>query len=63
MTRAKLLITIFQMFGLLGFFVILGAANENASIETNILTAIAGVIMVLIARVVCVYIRAIGMGR
>jgi hypothetical protein len=63
MTRAKLLIAIFQMFGLLGFFVILSAANEHASIEQNLLTALTGVVMVMVARVVCMYIRAIGRER
>lgn len=59
MTRAKLLITIFQMFGLIGFFVILSAVNEQARLEQNLLTALTGVVMVMVARVVCVYIRSL----
>jgi hypothetical protein len=63
MTRAKIIITAFQLLGLLGFFVILSAVNEHARIEENILTALTGVVMVMVARVVCVYIRAIGRKR
>jgi hypothetical protein len=59
MTRAKIIITAFQLLGLLGFFVILSAVNEHARIEENILTALTGVVMVMVARVVCVYIRSL----
>ena len=57
MTRAKKIITAFQLLGLLGFFVIIGAANESASIATNIGTFATGLFMVLVSRVMCVYIR------
>ena len=57
MTRAKKIITAFQLLGLAGFFVILSAANESASILTNLLTAAIGVFMMLVARMTCVYIR------
>lgn len=63
MTRAKKIITAFQLLGLLGFFVILSAVNDSARIETNILTAVVGFVMIAIARVVCMYIRAIGRKR
>jgi hypothetical protein len=59
MTRAKIIITAFQLLGLLGFFVILSAVNEHARIEENILTALTGVVMVMVARVACVYIRSL----
>ena len=59
MTRAKKIITAFQLFGLLGFFVILGSANDSASIETNILTAFVGFVMISVASVACVYIRSL----
>lgn len=59
MTRAKKIITAFQLLGLLGFFVILSAVNDSARIEENILTAFVGFLMIAVARVACVYIRSL----
>lgn len=59
MTRAKKIITAFQLLGLLGFFVILSAANEAASMDVNLSTLATGLFMMLVSWMACVYIRSL----